>query len=80
MVLKIDTEGYATSDLYFASFLKASDCLMTGTRKEKGRIFFVFEKTEFIEQLKMDYFNRVAKVSALAYADAIRSLKSLCHM
>lgn len=80
MALNLENRDYRTSDLYFAAFLKASDCKMIRTERDKGRMYFIFEKTEFMSDLRLEFFNGEAKISALRYADSIRALKSICHI
>ena len=70
---------YRTSDLYYAAYLKVAGVEFLGTTKEGTRVFFLFENVE-IADLKKQYFNRYAKVSALTYADEIRSMKNLTYM
>jgi len=71
---------YKTADLYYAAYLKTAAVLFLGTHREKGRVFFVFEHTDMIPKLKLEFFNRTAKVPALTFADEIRIMKSLTHM
>lgn len=71
-------EGTKTCDLYLAAFLVSVDCPVIKTSREGKKVYFLFDRTEIIEQLKMSYFTRQAKVDALTYADNIKSLKSLC--
>ena len=73
-------KGYRTSDLYFAAYLKVAGVDFTGTTKEGTRVFFLFDPVEGMADLKKQYFNRYAKVSALTYADEIRSMKNLTYM
>ncbi len=73
-------EEYKTSDLYFASYLKVAGLELLNTEKEGKKIIFVFRKTEFIRDLKKEYFNKTAKVSALLFVNEIRNMKSLTHM
>jgi hypothetical protein len=71
-------EGIKTCDLYLAAFFVSVNCNVIKTSREGKKVYFLFDKSELIEQLKMDYFTRQAKVDALTYADNIKSLKSLC--
>lgn len=72
--------NYRTSDLYYAAYLKVAGCLLKGTDREGRRVFFIFEKSDLISDLKQQYFNRTSKVPALTYADEIRSMKALTHI
>jgi len=73
--------GYQTCDLYLAAFFMAANCkLLKSFRDQKSRrVYFLFEKSPVITDLKLKYFSREAKIEALNYADNIKSLKSLCH-
>lgn len=73
--------GYQTCDLYLAAFFISANCKMIkATRDPKShRVYFIFEKNPMMEQLKLDYFSRTAKIAALTFTDNIKSLKSLCH-
>ena len=73
-------DKYRTSDLYYAAYQKVAGVLFTGTIREGSRVFFEFEHTEGLKDLKTQYFNRSAKVPAASYADEIRSMKALTHM
>jgi hypothetical protein len=71
---------YTTSDLYYAAFLKTAGVVLKGTEREDRRVIFVFEASDTLKDLKAQFFNRTAKVSALSYADEIKAMKSLTHM
>ena len=71
---------YRTSDLYYAAYLKVAEVPFTGTEREGQRVFFLFENSDALRELKDQYFNRTAKVSALTYADEIKAMKALTHM
>ena len=70
---------YRTSDLYYAAYLRVAGVPLLESEKEDRRVFFVFENTDSISELKKQYFNRSSKVPALTYADEIRSMKALTH-
>jgi hypothetical protein len=77
-----DEEGFfQTCDLYLASFLLAAGAHMSRHERDQRskRVYFVFEKNPLLQDLKVNYFARSAKVDALTFADNIKSLKSLCH-
>lgn len=76
----LDPSKYKTSDLYFSAFLRVAGVKFLESVKEEGRFFFVFENSEGIRDLKREYFNRTAKVSALDYADEIRNMKAMLHL
>ena len=71
---------FTTSDLYFGAFLKVAGVNHIDTVREGSRVFFVFENTEGLKDLKNQFFNRTAKVSAMSYADEIKAMKALTHM
>jgi hypothetical protein len=73
--------GYQTCDLYLAAFfLSAGSRMVKHERDIKSkRVYFFFEKNPLLNDLKVNYFSRQAKVDALTFADNIKSLKSLCH-
>jgi len=73
--------GYTTCDLYLASFFISCGCRMVSHERDakSRRVYFIFEKNPLLQELKVNYFSRQAKVEALNFADNIKSLKSLCH-
>lgn len=73
-------QNYRTSDIYYAAYLKVAGVPHVDTVREGSRVFFIFEQVEGLKDLKNQFFNRTAKVVALAYADEVRNLKALTHM
>lgn len=75
------SDTFKTPDLYFAAYLQTAGVEMKGTIREGGRVFFIFS-TEIanIDELKTGWFNQTAKIPALPFSNAIKSLKSVCHM
>lgn len=73
--------GYQTCDLYLAAFFLSAGCKMVNHERDlrSRRVYFIFEKNPLLQELKVNYFSRQAKVEALNFADNIKSLKSLCH-
>lgn len=73
--------SYRTSDLYYAAYLKVAGVKFTGTEREGGRVFFLFEEGEGVglRELKQEYYNRSSKVVALTYTDEIKVMKALTH-
>jgi hypothetical protein len=73
--------GYQTCDLYLAAFFISCGCKMFNHERDprSRRVYFIFEKNPLLQELKVNYFSRQAKVEALNFADNIKSLKSLCH-
>jgi len=76
-----DTE-FKTSDLYFAAYLQVAGVPMKRTdRNGGGKMSFVFDQTvSNVTELKTAWATSAGKVAALPYANAIKNLKSLCHM
>lgn len=76
-----DTE-FRTSDLYFAAYLQVAGVTMTRTeRGGTGKVSFIFDQSiSNIDELKNAWFTQTGKVIALPYANAIKTLKSVCHM
>ena len=76
-----------TPDLYFAAYLKAKNCHIVGVQKEGSKTIFTFDVDDSgltVQELKFGYFNNdddeKFSVIAILFADAIRSLKTLCHV
>lgn len=76
-----DESGYQTCDLYLAAFFLSAGCRMVRSFRDslKKRVYFLFEKSDIVLDLKLKYFSREAKIDALTFSDNIKSLKSLCH-
>jgi len=74
-------DGYQTCDLYLAAFFVSAGCKMSRSQRDPKtrRVYFIFEKNPIMNELKLKYFSREAKIDALTFADNIKSLKSLCH-
>ena len=75
-------DEFRTSDLYFAAYLQVVGAPMSRTdRNGNGKVSFIYDMSVVnIDELKQAWFNRQGRVPALPYADAIKSLKSICHM
>lgn len=71
---------YRTTDLYYAAYLRLAGVPLAGVEREGKRVQFVFERTDGIKKLKLEYFNRSSKVVALGYAEEIKNMKTLTHM
>lgn len=73
---------YRTSDLYFAAYLQvAGVTMLRPERSGSGKVSFVFDTSvSNVDSLKNAWFSGSGKVAALPYANAVKSLKSLCHM
>jgi len=76
---------FRTSDLYFSAFLSALDIVLETTEQEVGKdsrkVIFVFKVNEAdLTRFKSLYFGGSGTVKAKKFVDAIRGLKSLCHV
>jgi hypothetical protein len=71
-----------TSDLYFAAYLQSMGCKISHIEKDGTKNLFTFEDDQNRIDLKENYFNEDPKsaVPALRFANAIRSLKTLCYV
>ena len=71
-----------TSDLYFAAYLQSIGCKITHVDKDGAKNLFTFEDEQNRKELKEDYFNEDKKsaIPALRFANAIRSLKTMCYV
>lgn len=80
-MLNRDTE-FRTSDLYFAAYLQVAGVQMLRTEKNgTGKVSFIFDtQVSNVDELKNLWFAQTGKVAALPYANAIKTLKSICHM
>jgi hypothetical protein len=72
-------QDYRTRDLYFAAYLNASGVEMVDTQRRGSEVQFIFEYVDDMRERRNGYFSGQADVSALDYANAIKSLKSLIH-
>lgn len=76
------TDGiHATSDIYYAAYLKVAGLPFRGTEREGSRVLFQFEAPDAssLKDLKNQYYSRKAKVVAMDYADEVRAMKNLTH-
>jgi len=82
MSKNLNPDEFRTCDLYFAAYLQVAGARMLRTdRSGNNKVTFVFDSSVTnIEELKTAWFNRTGRVEALPFADAIKSLKSICHM
>jgi hypothetical protein len=80
--MSTNPKEFRTSDLYFAAYLQVAGVIMDRTdRDSHGKVSFIFDpSTSNIEELKNAWFGQTGRVPALPYANAIKSLKSICHM
>jgi hypothetical protein len=77
-----ETAEFRTSDLYFAAYLQVAGVSMVKSeRNGNGKVSFIFDTSvSNIAELKTAWFNQSGRIPALPYANAIKALKSVCHM
>ena len=82
-----ENQKIITADLYFAAYLKTKSCAIESIKQRESKGAFVFNiipSKKSILELKLGYFNEVNDqkycVNASEYTDAVRSLKSMCHI
>jgi len=80
--MKASDPEFRTSDLYFAAYLQVAGVIMSRTdRAGNGKVTFIFDTSiSNVDELKNAWFSQSGKVAALPYANAIKTLKSVCHM
>jgi hypothetical protein len=72
---------FKTPDLYFAAYLQVAGVNMVRTERNGGKVTFIFDTSiSNIDELKHAWFSQTGKIAALPFANAIKSLKSICHM
>ena len=74
--------SFKTTDLYYAAYLQVSGAALQKTEREPGgKVSFCFDGSVVnIDELQDAWFKHTGRVPALPYANAIKSLKSVCHM
>lgn len=77
-----DASEFKTSDLYFAAYLQVAGVpMLRSDRAPTGKVTFVFDQeASNMAELKNAWFNNTGRVQALPYSNAIKALKSICHM
>lgn len=74
-----ETKEFRTSDLFLASFLKASGFEIDDVIKTEGKTVFCFIDKEDRKQLVKDYFNNKATIECLSFVRAQRELKGMLY-
>lgn len=64
------------TDLALAAFLLTAGHCLHAIRREHGRGAFVFEETPALAQDILGFYNRIARVDPLTYAEMLRNLKA----
>jgi len=82
MVKNGNGKDFRTNDLYFAAYLQVIGAPLQKTEKDpSGKVYFCFDTSILnLDELKTAWFNHTGRVPGLPYANAIKSLKSVCHM
>ncbi len=77
----LPSDVFTTADLYFAAFLKTIDVPMVSHVREHGKVQFSFGVAAVnINELRKAWIDDSAKVPPMKFSNAIKNLKSLCHM
>ena len=72
---------FSTSDLYYAAYLQVAGVPMVRTTRNGGKVSFIFDPTICnLAELKNGWVSQTGRVPAQLYANAIKNLKSICHM
>lgn len=72
---------YTTPDLYFAGYIIASGDPIVGSDRSGRQVSFHFELEDAEwDELRQAFFSGSGFVSGMAYANAIKALKSLVHV
>ena len=71
-----------TPDLYFAAYLQVKDCEIYKTKRLGTKTIFIFKVSKDVDYQKAFFGiqNDLGSVSACKYANAIKNLKTLCHI
>lgn len=78
--METSTPTYRTSNIYYAAYLRVAGVQFSHTEREGSRVWFYFDTPEDgLRDLKNQYYNRIAKVPALTYADEIKAMKDLTY-
>jgi hypothetical protein len=68
---------YKTTDLYLASYLKAIRTPFKGTKRDGGKIAFVFDQ---VSQETINGFFQDVQVGVNSYKNAIQDLKDMIYI
>lgn len=71
-----------TPDLYFAAYLQVKDCEIYKTKRLGSKTVFIFKVAKDVDYQKAFFGTQsdLGTVSACKYANAIKNLKTLCHI
>lgn len=70
---------FKTRDLYGAAFYMAVGCQLNGHSQDKGNTTFTFIENDVLDKAVAAYSSLSASVNPVAYANAIRTLKSIVN-
>lgn len=74
-------DQFRTTDLYFAAYLQVVGLTMGRPDRNNGKLTFVFDTSVAnMEELRHAWISNTARVAPLLFSNAVKSLKSLCHM
>ena len=66
---------HRTADINYAAYLKVAGISFLGTERVGHRVVYRFEVSSALEELKLAYFNREARVVALDYVAEIKAMR-----
>lgn len=67
---------YKTADLYFAAYLSVAGCPIEDLRKQGRQCTMHFRDEGQIDELRKQFYNRKAKITALDFTQEIKMIKS----
>lgn len=70
---------HKTTDLYYAAYLKAAGVPFYDTDRYEGRVTFLFEDVDGLDEIRRSYYNRTGKIAALTFVDEFKALRSLIY-
>lgn len=70
-------QDYRTRDVYFAAYLKVSGLVFSHPVRDANVVYFVFERTPNLKDLKTQYYKYQDSVSARRYAETLKEMKKL---
>lgn len=69
---------YKTSDLYLSAFLKLKGSKFI-IEKNQNKIFFIFDKTDFLMSNVNDYLSESGNCEPLLFVNSIKNFKNLIY-
>ncbi len=74
--IRHESKIYKTPDLYLAAYFSVAGCPVEDFVKSGRQVTMHFHDEGQIDELRKQYYNKKAKVGALAYAQEVKLLKS----